>query len=104
MFEIMNFKTGKIIYDDFDINPKVSLESQIDLLKEDLFQVNYNDEYIVDVGWFPEFNENGSFRICVIKDFNWEVPLYEKRCRDINLLNQFMCECIDLITDTVRGK
>lgn len=104
MFENMNFEPGKVVYNDFDVNPKVQLESQVDSLKEDLFQVNYSDQYIIDVGWYPEFDEDGSFRICIIKDFNWEAPLFEKRCRDISTLNQLMCECINLINNFIKDK
>ncbi len=104
MFENLNFEPGRVVYSDFNINPSVPLENQIDSLKEDLFQINYSDEYIIDVGWYPEFDENGSFRICAIKDFNWEVPLFEKRCRDMSSLNQLMFECINLVNGLLRGK
>lgn len=41
MFEKIQFEPGKIVYDDMQIDPNLSLESQIDNLKEGLFQVNY---------------------------------------------------------------
>ena len=27
-----------------------------DCLKEDLIQIKYKDEYLIDVGWYPEFD------------------------------------------------
>lgn len=102
MFENVNFEPGRVVYNDFNLNPNASLESQINSLKEDLFQINYYDEYIIDVGWYPEFDEEGSFRICVIKDFDWEAPLFSKRCRDISSLNQLMYECINLVSGLMQ--
>lgn len=104
MFENVNFEPGRVVYNDFNLNLNASLESQINSLKEDLFQINYSDEYIIDVGWYPEFDETGSFRICIVKDFDWETAIFEKRCKDISSLNQLMHECITLVNGLLQSR
>ena len=36
---------------------------------------------LVDVGWYPEFNPRGRFRIYVIQHENWDQPLEKARPR-----------------------
>jgi hypothetical protein len=67
------------------------------LLDEDLFQVSYSDKFTIDVGWYPAFKKNGSFRIVVIEDYDWENPIYDKRCRDLKTLNLYMEECVEMV-------
>ncbi|MCW6111094.1 hypothetical protein [Clostridium sporogenes] len=98
MFEDINFGKGvNKKYIDFDVNKDIPLEEQIDLLKEDLLQVSYDNDYIIDMGWYPEFDEEGNFRVSVIKDYQWDNPILQKNCRDLNLLNEYVHECIKLI-------
>lgn len=94
MFEKIQFEPGKIVYDDMQIDPNKSLEGQVDNLKEDLFQVNYNDKFIVDVGWFPSFSKDGHFRIVAIEGFNWEVPVFQKTCRTFIELREYVEEAV----------
>lgn len=61
MFENVDFKKGKILYID-DCKD----------LKEDLLQVQYANNYLLDVGWYGE--ENG-FIIYIIKGYDWENPI-----------------------------
>ena len=98
MFESINFGKGiSKKYIDFDVNRDIPLETQIDLLKEDLLQVCYDNNYLIDIGWYPEFDEEGAFRVYVIKDYQWDNPVVQKSCRNLNLLNKYVHECINLI-------
>jgi hypothetical protein len=63
-------------------------------LKEDLFQISYENDYIIDVGWYPEFSVKGNFRIVVVKDYNWDTFIIEKKCKDLNTLDQLMKKCV----------
>jgi hypothetical protein len=80
-------------YIDFDINPDVPLTEQ-DVLKEDILQITYKNgesaEYVLDVGWYPEFNENGRFIVKVIVNYDWEKPLYCEECRDLETLKSLL--------------
>ena len=84
-------------YIDFDVNIEIALTEQVDFLKEDILQICYESNYILDVGWYPEFNRNGSFKIVIIKDYNWENPVYESKCRDITILKEQVEKCVQLI-------
>lgn len=77
MIENIDFGKGIVVYNELLINKDEPLEHQIWDLKEDLLQVQYNDgELILDVGWYPEFNVNGVFKVQVIKNQDWENPLF----------------------------
>lgn len=97
MFGKIQFEPGKIVYDDMEIDPNKSLESQVDNLKEDLFQVNYVDKFIVDVGWFPSFSKDGHFRVVAIEDFDWESPVFQKTCRTLIELIEYVEEAVTIV-------
>ncbi|RLM24236.1 hypothetical protein BIY29_09175 [Brenneria alni] len=59
-----------------DFNKTVSEE--INKLDEDLLMLSCSNGNILDIGWYPAFEESGSFKIGVIKNGNWDSPLYEE--------------------------
>ena len=61
MFEGIDFGKGKVSFCDDGI-----------YLKEDLLQVEYSQNKIIDVGWYTELN---GFIIYVIQSNNWELPI-----------------------------
>jgi hypothetical protein len=81
----LNILNGKLVKDDF-IDLDESLDSQRDLLYDDMFQLVYENPdsptYIIDVGWQSDDFENGYFICYLIKDFEWELPVSVKRTRD----------------------
>lgn len=98
MFKDIDFGKGVIKKDiDFDLNKDIPLKEQIDLLKEDMLQVSYDNDYLIDMGWYPEFDEEGNFRVSVIKDYQWDYPILQRSCRDLNLLDEYVREGINLI-------
>lgn len=90
MFSKIIFKPGVVVYDDFNVKPDLPLVEQTSLLKEDLFQVNFADKFLIDVGWYPSFSIDGCFRILIIKDFNWSHPLKAQKTCDIRELKNIM--------------
>ena len=50
-----------MFWDIGDLDLKKSVGSQIELLKEDLVQVEFGDDIILDLGGHPEFNPRGNF-------------------------------------------
>lgn len=91
MFENIDFGKGvSKKYINFNINENISLEEQTDLLMEDLIQIIYDNNYIIDIGWYPEFDKNGHFLVCVIKDFQWDRPIFKKCCEDLYLLEKYI--------------
>ncbi|MCM3781936.1 hypothetical protein M3231_03020 [Neobacillus mesonae] len=97
MFEKIQFEPGKVVYDDLKIDPNKLLENQVDNLKEDLLQVNYDDKFIVDIGWFPSFSKDGHFQVVAIEDFNWENPIFQKTCRTLVELKECIEEAINKV-------
>lgn len=67
---------GKVIFDELSnlIDYDIALISEN--LKEDLLQAAFPNEQILDIGWYPEFDKNGAFRISLIANRDWESPIY----------------------------
>ena len=63
-----------ILYNEFHIDFSRSYEEQADSLNEDLFQMDLGDGRLLDIGWYPEFDPNGYFRVQVIHNGNWNSP------------------------------
>ncbi|QTH40278.1 hypothetical protein J4772_22100 [Cohnella sp. LGH] len=82
----VNFENGIVIYNDLKLNVNEPLGNQMENLKEDLLQVSFKDKLVIDVGWFPSFSRDGSFKIVVIKDYDWENPIYQNTCRSVEEL------------------
>ena len=43
-----------ILYNEFHIDFSRSYEEQADSLNEDLFQMDFGDDRLLDIGWYPE--------------------------------------------------
>lgn len=85
--EDIDWKSGKVVYWDMEtIDPAKPAAEQLDELKEDLAQISFADDRLLDIGWYPEFSADGSFRVTVIRDANWQEPLWEKRYRTVQEL------------------
>jgi len=98
MFEKFDFGTGiNYKYLDVQINPNTPLSKQVDCLKEDMLQINYQDHLTLDMGWYPEFSDEESFVVVIILNDDWENPLVKMECRDIFTLEQNLEECVSII-------
>ncbi len=95
-------KSGKLTFDDFDIDPLVSFEKQELSYKEDIIQMNFGKSIIVDVGWYPEFEPDGFFSIEVILDENWDEPIYKKQCKSLEDMKKYLQEAINLADEMYR--
>lgn len=83
----INLYGGKITYNDLDnINLDEPLENQRYKLDQDLLQIKYGEEYIIDIGWYPDFSLDGSFIIQIIEDYDWDDPLLRKKVTPANIL------------------
>ncbi|MFB9077977.1 hypothetical protein ACFFLS_04825 [Flavobacterium procerum] len=90
-FENIDFKNGTVTHIENDF----SRES----LREDMLQVSYPKNYLLDVGWY---GSSKGFRILIIKNQNWETPvaqtqkgvyqLHEAILRAIEIIEQFVLE------------
>jgi hypothetical protein len=95
--QYFDFGAAKIRCYDF-IDPKIKLEDQIDILREDMGWIEYNNgDYVIDYGWKPDFDINGEFIVYLIKNEDWDCPVKEMRTRDISIFLKNIQECIDHI-------
>ena len=76
------FYPGKVNYNTFSIDFNKPFAAQEDELNEDLVQVEYNDNYILDIGWYPEGDINGRIIIQLIHNSEWDNPLVHEKCLD----------------------
>ncbi|MCZ8960019.1 hypothetical protein [Escherichia albertii] len=81
-----SIKKGEIVFNEFSLKQDIPLGEQLDELREDMLQVEFPDGYILDVGWRPSFDINGKFYIYLIKDFDWEEPVYSGNAENIDSL------------------
>lgn len=72
-----NSKVVKNVFTTYDPSNEYDVEESFLNLQEDLLQVSFEDQnQIVDLGWYGDFDKNeGSFIIYIIKDQDWDNPL-----------------------------
>lgn len=92
----INLRNGILVYDDFNIDFNIPLQDQILNLQEDLLQIQYGNNIILDVGWYPDLDPLGNFIIYIIKDFDWDYPLYKKVVKLKDIAKELQ-KAIDLI-------
>lgn len=96
-----DFKAGKVILNDFDFVDNLSYAEQIWSFKEDILQVRYNNIYVLDLGWYPEFDlKRGSFKLVVVKIDDWLNPYFSKRTRSISEVRNYIVEAV-AVAETV---
>lgn len=77
---IFDVKKGIIKYDNFNIDFTIPLKGQEDNLLEDLLQIEFPNNYLLDVGWYPEYKIEGQFVLTLIKNLDWQHPVYRHSC------------------------
>lgn len=97
----IDLKTGIIMHDRLSWlaqDYKLNEDSCFDL-SEDLLQIKFIEKNIVlDVGWYKYNSKgNGYFKICLVKNQNWENILTYKKCRKINVLKKLIDDFIQHI-------
>lgn len=78
----LGFKSGTVEYNEFHIDFSKSFSEQVECLTEDLLQVRYAENLLLDVGWYSEYEENGYLIIQVILDGDWDKPIYKEKSKD----------------------
>ena len=85
----VDWKSGTVVYWDLDnIDEARPLCDQCEDLKEDLAQIVFPDNIVLDVGWYPSFDPNGEFIVFVVRDADWDEPLFRATAKDIPALRQ----------------
>jgi len=93
--ETFDWKSGKVVYWDLEeIDETEALNVQTDHLKEDLAQISYSNGIVLDIGWFPSFDPKGGFTVTVVKDSDWESPIFRSRAKDLRSLKRQISRAI----------
>ncbi|KHN55406.1 hypothetical protein [Pectobacterium fontis] len=93
----LSIKSGNVTFDDFHIDEEQPLENYLDILKEDMLQIEFPGEFILDVGWRPSFDIKGRFFIALIKNYDWENPIYHSSAKNIEDLKTKINEAVKII-------
>ena len=72
------FNNWNIVKDDW-ITTDVPIDEQRAFFREDMFQATYElnaNQIVIDLGWYGEDVDFGNFKCYVIKNANWDEPLF----------------------------
>lgn len=82
----IDIKDGIVDYDTIswiNNNFEVTEDTVFDL-SQDLLQIKFNEQnMILDVGWYPDLDVNGVFRIILVKNSVWDYPVFSTESRSI---------------------
>ena len=68
---------ARITYDSLSpLDLRQPAAALIDDLGEDLLQISCANGDIVDVGWYPAWNEEGRLRVVAVRGKEWEAPVF----------------------------
>lgn len=100
MLNSLDLKGGKITYDELSphINEHLPISEQLIHFTEDLVQIEIGEHFLVDVGFYPEFDPNGEFKIVLIQNYDWETPLFSKSCSSLQILPSMIQEVINCVS------
>ncbi|TFY89245.1 hypothetical protein DYL61_22795 [Pseudomonas nabeulensis] len=96
----LTFTGGTVTHDDLSLLQDMAVAKQTDLLKEDMLQVEFAGGFLLDVGWYPEFDPAGDFRINVIKNYDWDRPVVVLTAHETAEL----IEKLDIAQNAIKGE
>lgn len=101
MINDLKLRDGIIIYDDLThwlALDKENICQNASWHGEDLMQISFDNQlYIIDVGWYPATDIDGSFAIVVIKNQDWDNYLFHQNTRTYNGLIKSINNAVDFI-------
>lgn len=77
MFWGLDIKNGAVSYDDISfLTEENNLLEQVAYLKEDMLQIEFPGNMLIDIGWRPSFEENGAFYVTMVSARQSQPPCY----------------------------
>jgi len=77
----VDLRSGRVTQWQLDsLNANAPLDSQLDVLTEDLAQIEFGNGSLVDVGWYPECSRDGSFIVVAVRASDWDSPIFKATC------------------------
>ncbi|MBE6088438.1 MAG: hypothetical protein E7206_10430 [Clostridium beijerinckii] len=96
LFKEYNFKSGRVNFNNYDISPKDELIEENDNLTEDMLQIEFKNDTLLDVGWYLSI---GCFIVFVIQNCDWDKPLLRLEAHSYSELKSSLDRAMDLIDD-----
>jgi len=101
--EQVDWDCGEVVFWNlYFLDPTKPLTTQTDDLTEDLAQIIYPDLVILDIGWYPEFSEEGGFVVIVAREEKWNEPLFEESHKTIKGFLKCLREAVATATNYGR--
>lgn len=91
------FYPGIVKYNSFNIDFDKPLTSQTNELNEDLIQVEYKNNYILDIGWYPEGDEKGRIIVQLIHNNKWDKPIIKEECFEYETVINVICRIVSFL-------
>ena len=91
-----NWRGGRVTFWNLDwVQAGFTPKDHIDDLREDLAQVLFGNNTLLDVGWYPESHEAGCFVVQLIANEAWDRPVLVERSGTYEDLHESMLRAID---------
>jgi hypothetical protein len=91
----IDIKNGTVTYDDISfLTTELNLREQAYYLKEDMLQIEFSEDFLIDVGWSLSFDENGAFNVTMVRNQEWDRPIFQARVTDVAAVKQTLSKLI----------
>jgi len=98
--DVINFAPGRVVYEAFTLADEQAWGEQIDKLNEDLLQVEYPGDILLDLGWYPASSRQGQFQVRVIRNFSWDAPIFYAEITKMKVLRSVIEAARQTATET----
>ncbi|PZR17201.1 MAG: hypothetical protein DI539_17150 [Flavobacterium psychrophilum] len=96
---------GIVLSNPYPLFSDLDLKAQEDHLVEDILQISFKHfkHTIIDIGWYGgDFDSStGHFCIMIVKNTEWDFPVYKKTCKSVVELGRFLNEAILIVKQDV---
>ena len=86
----IDFSPGRVVYEEFPLNEKAEWIDDVDNLNEDLLQVTFPGDIRLDIGWYPAQTAKGQFQVRVIRDADWDNPIFYAEVASLAVLRSVL--------------
>lgn len=100
MFENISFLPGQITTNETLFDPSLPTEAQLDIMREDMFQARLQNDWILDIGWYPSFKREGRFLLLAVEGFDWEHPIISFEARDYATVESEVAKIVATLRST----
>jgi hypothetical protein len=88
--DTIDFSPGLVVYEEFSLNEKAEWIDDVDNLNEDLLQVTFPGNIFLDIGWYPAQTARGQFQVRVIRDMDWDNPVFYAEVASLGVLRSVL--------------